>query len=353
MAQNHINFRLFYRYSIFATLLLLAPVVTHAQSGGGIDSTGTGGRHSISGRLIFPSGQRADLRIKIRLESPGLGDLTVMSDINGNFTFQSLRPGNYSVIVDGSGQFESVRENIFIDPSVVTTRTGPASFPLSRPFNVQIYLRPKNDSTAAYKPGVLNAALATVPKTAVELYEKGVAFAQQGETEKAIDQLKKALALHSRFGLALNELGVQYLKRGELDKAADALTKVLELSPDAPEPSLNYGIVLLQQKKFAQAEAQLRDAVKKNDNTYPAHLYFGITLIYVKNYAEAEVELQKAVALGGPKASQAHYYLGGLYWQTGKHREAADQLDMYLKLEPKAANSEKVRTTVKELRSKS
>ena len=353
MAQNHINTRLFYRYTLLATVLLLTPIVSLAQSGGGIDSTGTGGRHAISGRLIFPSGQRADLRLKIKLESPGVGDLTVLSDVNGNFSFQSLRPGNYSVVVDGGEQFESVRENIFIDPSVVTTRTGVASFPLSRPFNVQVYLRPKAETAATYKPGVLNAALATVPKPALELYEKGIEFAKQGETEKAIDNLKKAVSLHANFGLALNELGVQYLKRGELDKAAEAFTKVLQLSPDAPEPSLNLGIVLLNQKKFTEAETQLRTAVKKNEHSFTAHQYFGISLIYVKNYPEAEKELRRAIELGGPKASQAHYYLGGLYWKAGNFRQAADELETYLKLEPKAANADKVRTTVKELRSKS
>jgi Flp pilus assembly protein TadD len=356
MTQNHSYIRL-YRYSLpvtlVATLLLLTPIVSFAQSGGGIDQTGTGGRHSISGRLIFPSGQRADLRLKIRLESPGVGDLTVLSDVNGNFTFQSLRPGNYSVTIDGEDQFESVRENIFIEPSVVTTLNGPASIPMTRPFNVQIYLRPKNDNNAGHKPGVLNAALATVPKPAVELYEKGIDFAKQNETEKAIDSFKKAVALHPNFGLALNELGVQYLKRGELDKAAEAFTKVLQLSPDAAEASLNYGIVLLNQKKFTEAETQLRTAVKKNEHSFTAHQYFGISLIYVKNYPEAETELRRAIELGGPKASQAHYYLGGLYWKAGNFRQAADELETYLKLEPKAANADKVKTTVKELRTKS
>ena len=165
--------------------------------------------------------------------------------------------------------------------------------------------------------------------------------------------LKKAVGLHPNFGLALNELGVQYLKRGELDKAAEAFTKVLQLSPDAPEPCLNLGIVLLNQKKFTEAEAQLRTAVKKNEHSFTAHQYFGISLIYVKNYPEAETELRRAIELGGPKASQAHYYLGGLYWKAGNFRQAADELETYLKLEPKAANADKVKTTVKELRSKS
>ena len=352
MAQNPISLRLFYRYSITTTLLLFLATGLQAQSGGGIDTTGTGGRHSISGRLVFPSGKRADSQLKVKLESPGLGDLSVMSDMNGNFSFRSLLAGNYTVTIDGGEFFETVKESVFIEPYSIAPRTTQGVVPVSRPITLQIYLRPKQ-SNAYTKPGVLNAALANVPRPAVELYDKAVEFVSRGETDKAIDHLKRAVSLYPDFGLALNELGVQYLKKGELDKAAEVLVKVIKLSPDAPEPSLNYGIVLLQQKKFAEAEAQLRQAVKKNDSAFTAHLYLGITLIYVKNYAEAETELQKAAALGGPKAAQAHYYLGGLYWQTGKNSRAADELETYLKLEPKAANAEKVKTTVKELRGKS
>jgi Flp pilus assembly protein TadD len=352
MAQKHINHRLFYRYSLSLTLLLFSAVLGQAQSGGGIDMTGTGGRHSISGRLVFPSGKRADAQLKVKLESPGVGDLSVLSDINGNFSFRSLLAGNYTVTVEGGDFFETVRESVFIEPYSVAPRNSPGAVPLSRPFTLQIYLRPKQE-IGHTKPGILNAALAKVPKAAADFYGKGLESVSRGETDKAIEHLKHAIDLYPDFGLALNELGVQYLRKSELDKAAEVLVKVIRLSPEAPEPSLNYGIVLLQQKKFAEAEAQLRDAVKKNDQAFTAHLYFGITLIYVKNYGEAEGELQKAVTLGGLKAGQAHYYLGGLYWQTGKHRQAADELDTYLKLEPKAANAEKVRTTVKELRSKS
>lgn len=354
MSKNYTHPRLIFRYSFSLTLLLFSVVIAHAQAGGGIDSTGTGGRHSISGRLVFPSGQRVDIQLKVKLESPGLGDLSVFSDINGNFTFRSLRAGNYTVIIDGGDLFETIRENVFIEPyNVSASRTSgiPAAVPISRPTTLQIYLRSK--PTAYTKPGVLNAALASVPKPALELYEKGVAFAGRGETDKAIDEFKRAVALYPNFGLALNDLGVQYLRKGELDKAAEVLTKVLKISPDAAEASLNYGIVLLQQRKYVEAEVQLRDAVKKNDSAFSAHLYFGIALIHVKNYTEAEAELRRAITIGGPKVGQAHYYLGGMYWQTGKNQQAAEELEIFLKLEPKAPNADKVRNTIKDLRSKS
>jgi len=350
MAQNQINLRFFHRCSLLVTLILLSALIAQGQSGAGVDSTGTGGRHSINGRVVFPSGQRADMRLKVTLESPGQGDLTVLSDINGNFTFRSLKAGNYIVIIEGGDFFETVRENVYIDPATFAPRTAPGIVPVSRPFTLQVYLRPKAGTQT--KPGVLNAALANVPKAAVEFYEQGVEAASRHEVDKAIDDFKRAIALYPNFGLALNELGVQYLRKGELEKAAEALTRVLELSPDAPEPSLNYGIVLLQQRKYVEAEARLRAAVKKNENAFTAHLYFGIALIHVKNYGEGETELRRAIAIGGAKVSQAHYYLGGMYWQTGKNQQAADELELYLKLEPKAANAEKVRNTIKELRRK-
>jgi len=313
---------------------------------------GTGGQHSISGRLVFPSGQRSDARLKIRLESASNAQLFVLADGNGSFSFKGLKAGSYTVVVEGGDFFEEARETLYIEPTITDRRTNLSIGPLSKPYTLQIYLRAK-DVAAPVKAGVLNAALASVPKAAVDLYERGMQAAGRGETDAAIDDLRRAIILHPKFGLALNELGVQYLKKGDLDKASDALQKVLQLSPEAPEPILNYGIVLLQQKKFAEAETQLREAVRKNEHTYTAHLYLGITLIYVKNYAEAETELRKAVTIGGLKASKAHYYLGGLYWQTGKHQQAADELETFLKLEPKAANADKLRNTIKELRNKS
>jgi Tfp pilus assembly protein PilF len=340
------------RCSILLTLLIFTAGLAQAQSGSGVDTTGTGGRHSISGRLIYPSGQRADTRLKIRLESPGQGDTTVLSDTNGNFSFRQLKAGNYTVIIDGGDFFETQRESIYIDPATFAPRTTQGIVPVSRPFTLQIYLRPKPGPVQA-KPGVLNAALASVPKTAVEHYDKAMDSVARNETDKAIDQLKRAVELYPNFGLALNELGVQYMKKGELDKAADVLLRVIRISPDASEPSLNYGICLLQQKQFGQAETQLRDAIKKNENAFTAHLYLGITLIHFKNYAESETELLKAITLGGAKASQAHYYLGGVYWQIGNLRQAAEQLETYLRLEPKAANAEKIRNTIKDLRGKS
>ena len=354
MSQRRINSkRIFILYSSLtgASLLLLACIVAQGQ-GGGVDTAGTGGRHSIQGRIMAPTGQRADLRFKVRLESSGFGDLSVLSDMNGNFSFRSLVPGRYTVVIEGGEFFETVRESVFIEPASATGRRVGGSFPMARPFTVQVYLRPKQHPTSA-KPGVVNAALASVPAAAVEFYNRALESIRQGEIDKAIEQLKQAVALYPAFGLAFNELGVQYLKRGQIDKAADALATAVRLSPDAYEPSLNYGIALLNQMKFTRAEQHLRAALKKNDTAFAPHLYLGIALVNLKNYQEAETELQKAVTLGGDRAARAHYFLGGIYWRARDYQRAANELERYLQLDPKATNAEQIRATIKDLRNKS
>src|SRR6185503_11982706 len=120
MAQNQFNLRASCRYPFVLTLLLFMSVVAHAQGGGGagVDSTGTGGRHSISGRIMFPSGQRADSRLKVRLESSGNGDLVVLADGNGTFMFRGLTAGSYTVVVEGGDYFDTARETIYIEPTL-------------------------------------------------------------------------------------------------------------------------------------------------------------------------------------------------------------------------------------------
>ncbi len=354
MSRRHIKSKPssdFYFLLAGTGLLVLACITAQAQ-GGGVDTAGTGGRHAINGRLVFPSGQRADLRLKVRLESTGAGDLSVLSDMNGNFGFQALRPGNYTVVIEGGELFETVRESVFIESANVAGRRVSVNMPISRPFTVQIYLRPKQPLNNS-KPGVFDVALASVPKPAVDSYYKAVASARLGDSNKAIEHLKQALALYPAFALALSELGEQYLKLGQLDKAAEALQNALSLSPNSYEPRLNYGIVLLNQMRFAEAEKQLRAALKQNDTAFKPHLYLGMALVQLKNYQEAETELQRAVTLGGDKAAQAHYFLGGIYWRAHDFKRAANALEKYLQLEPKAANAEKIRATIADFRKRS
>src|SRR5215204_5029406 len=175
-----------------------------AQSGGGVDSMGTGGRHTISGRIYFPSGRRSDVRVKIKLQSLNSYELSVFSDANGTFSFKGLDPGSYTVVVDAGADYEVAKEPISIETEPGNSRRGLTLPPITRLYTVDISLRLKQESYV--KAGVVNAAIAAIPEPARGLYLKALAAAEVGDTTKAIAYLKAALASVPEFALALNEL---------------------------------------------------------------------------------------------------------------------------------------------------
>ena len=337
-------------FSCLAFVWLCAPA-TPGQAGGGIESIGTGGLHIIKGRIYFPSGRRSDTRVRVKLESYNSGELYVMSDSNGSFTFRGLTSGSYTVVVDGGDDYETVREGVYIDTDGNPARSPIRLPPTSRLYTVDISLRPKRNTLA--KSGVLNAALANVPPAARDLYQKALNAAQTGDSKKAIEELQNALSIYPEFPLALNELGVQYLRMGQPDKAAEVLGKAIRLAAQDFQPRLNYGIALLNLRRFAEAEAQLRAAVGLNDSVPTAHMYLGIVLAIKRKLEEGEKELKIAIASGSSEVALAHRYLGGIFLEKHQYQLAAAELETYLKQAPNAADAEWLRQKIKELHNKS
>ncbi|MCA1619033.1 MAG: tetratricopeptide repeat protein [Acidobacteria bacterium] len=207
-----------------------------------------------------------------------------------------------------------------------------------------VYLRLKPEA---------NPALAGVPRSALDLFVRAQEAARKGDTARAESLLDEAIAQHPQFGLAQNELGLVHMRAGRLDKALEAYAAAAKALPDDASVQLNYGTALTQKKDFAEAEKRLRRALKKLDKSAAGHMYLGVALIGLKNIDEAERELQQAAKLGGDQMGAAHKYLGGIYWARRDYKKAADELETYLKLSPKAPDAEQVRATIKDLRGKS
>ena len=316
-----------------AVLLSAAALSARAQAIGAHRSeiANTGGNSSIEGHIISPTGHLPDTRIKVTLDSTNTGSHVTTANDDGSFNFSGLEGGSYTIVIDAGKEFEIARESVFID----------AGKPIS---NVPVYLRLKPEA---------NPALAGVPKGAVDLYVKALEAEQKRENDKAASLLTEAIAQHQNFGLAHNELGLLYMRAGKLDDALKEYKAAIALLPDDPTVQLNYGSALTQKKDFSEAEKQLRRALKKLDKSASGHFYLGVALIGLKNIDDAETQFQQAAKLGGDQMGAAHKYLGGILWQKGDFKHAADELETYLKLSPKAPDAEQIKGTIKQLRSKS
>jgi Tfp pilus assembly protein PilF len=334
---------------IILGMLLLSPSA-HAQ-GSGRSSIGTGGNHIIQGYVFFPSGRKAEGTMIVKLTSLQYGDLQVIPDSSGTFTFSSLAPGSYTVIVNAGDEYEVSREAVYIDTDLNMSRMGVRLPSTSRRYTVMVHLQLRPNA-AIGKPGVVNAALAAVPEKARKLYERGVEQSRADDAAKAADSLKQAVTLYPNFPLALNELGVQYLKLQQINKAVDVLREACKLNPDAFPSRLNFGIALLEAKQYPQAEEQLREASKRNNSSATSHMYLGLALLRQNKFEESEKELLIATQANVAQLSMANYYLGGLYWRKQDYPHAVEQLEKYLALTPNAPDAERVRATIKEFRSR-
>ena len=297
------------------------------DAGGGT----AGGTRSIQGHIISPTGRLPESRIRISISSANGGVRSATAGEDGVFIVNNLEPGPYELTIDAGAEYEMVRESVYLGG-------------LTEKVNVPVYLRLRPES---------NPALAGVPKTAVELYVKAQEAARKGDNDKAASMLGEAVKQHPQFGLARNELGLVYMRTGKLDKALEEYKAASKSLPDDPFVQLNYGTALTQKKDFPEAEKQLRAALKRLGKSAAGHLYLGITLIGLKQHDEAETELQQALKLGGDQVALAHRWLGGIYWGRKEYKRAADEIETYLKLTPKAADAEQLRAMVKDLRSKS
>lgn len=325
---------------LYLTLFLLsAALIASAQGVGSSRGLTSGdGNNTIQGKVYFPAGDRnTGKTIKLHVESANAtGGASTVTDQDGMFRFNGLRAGTYEVVVDGGKDYENTREPVTIDP------VGGG-----RIIQVSIALKPKVDAS--------NPAFAGVPHAALDLYQKGMAAAQKGsekDTREAVDFLTKALAAYPNFPQALSDLGNQYLKLSQWDKATEAFDTLVKLKPSDSAAHLDLGIAFynIGGEKLPLAEAQFREAIKLNSPGPSAHYYLGMTLVKTRKYPEAQSELELAVKNGGDNIALAHRYLGGLYQAAHKNKEAADELEKYLKLDPKAKDADRIKQSIADLR---
>jgi len=317
---------------------------------GGIDSDpgdrGTGGKNTISGRIFLPGGQRLDRRVKVKLTGLATGEQFQMSDDSGAFSFRRLQGGRYIVVVDAGSEFEIHSEAVDI--------IAPASRRGDPGVTVPIYITLRiKASVSPGVPGTVDAKAGALPEAAKELYKQATESAKAGDAKKAIEELNKALEIYPNFMAALNQLGVQYMELKEWTKAVEALRKAIAIAPDAFHPRLNYGIVLTQLKKYKDAVVELNIAVQKDKTSSPANFYLGRALVSLGNYDAAESALRQTITIGADEAVEAHRYLGAVYIEKHDSTRAAEELEAYLKLAPKAKDADRIRAIVRDLRSQS
>lgn len=331
------------QYFVFAVFLsmcfagsVLAQISTIPDS---MSQTGLGGVNSIVGTVFGPSGRPVENRMRIRLSTMARGDRISTTDGTGNFAFRGLPAGSYTVSIEKEKDFEPTSQSV----DIMQFRGAPAQV-----YTLNIRLAFK--ARAEVKTAVLNAELVNVPQSARAYYDNAVEQAKKNDHPGAIEQLKLAIKEYPTFMLAFNELGVQYLKLNQLENADEAFRGALKIAPDAFAALINRGIANVMMKRYGEAVPILRKALKKNDQSAVGHYFLGQALANLGLFEQAEKELLASLALGKEEMKEAHRILAVIYTSRGAKKQAADELEAYLKLAPDAPDAEKLKEMIRQLK---
>lgn len=192
-----------------------------------------------------------------------------------------------------------------------------------------------------------------VPEQAEKSYKKAVAELNDKKVEAGLEDLQNALKLFPDHFLALERLGGEFIKLQKYKEAREIYQKAVAVNPRSYGCwyGLSYTSYGLKQSETAVEAAE--KAVSLNPKSIEALLILGISQRQAGRFEKADKSLKQADKLAKGKSADAHWNLALLYAHNlNRYKDAADELESYLKTLPNAENADAVRKLIKQFREK-
>ncbi|MFZ0063956.1 MAG: carboxypeptidase regulatory-like domain-containing protein [Pyrinomonadaceae bacterium] len=317
-------------------------------------TTAQAGRSVITG-TVFVEAHRpiADIWIEL-LDDFNSTISRLKTDPSGRFTFGGLINGNYRlrVLPYGTDYKEQVQEVTLASVSAVSGRPG------TDRQTIDIYLK-RNDRAPVgpFAVGPRVVFVQEVPPEAERLYEEGVRLLRDKKEREGFESLKKSLEVFPTYYLALDRLGAEYAMRGNKDRsyweaARLLLEKAVEVNPSGINSVFGLGWTQYQLGMNAQAITSMELAVSLNGKSPDAFLWLGKAQLRVSAVDKAEVAFKKANELTKGKVAEIHKLLAKIYSDQKRYREAADELELYLKTTSDDQDDAQIHALIKQMRAK-
>jgi len=276
-----------------------------------------------------------DLQIELLNEVDSVIQRT-KTDGSGLFTFRRLTTGIFQIRVQPYGTgYLSQTKRVQLEPT--------------RAFEQVDFVLVRAATSATASGGTV--FVQDVPGQAQKEYERGAALLQKPEQRtEGLNTLKKAIELFPSYFDALELLGTEYVKGKEWEQAVPVLTKAIEVNGRAYHSLNSLSVAQYNLKQMPQAVESMRRAINLNQKSVNANLWFGMLLRQSGKLDEAEKYLKEANQLADSKNADAHWELALLFNQLKKNKEAADELELFLKYSPNARDTELIKKLIQRLR---
>jgi tetratricopeptide (TPR) repeat protein len=178
--------------------------------------------------------------------------------------------------------------------------------------------------------------LAREEQNADALHLLGVLRHQQGDHTKAVELIRRAIALQPSIPAFHANLAEAYRAQGQFDRAAGSCRMALQLWPDYPESLGNLALALQGLGWLDEAVEKFRHALRLQPKAAALHNGLGTVLREQGQLDEALDHFRQAVKLD-PKLAMAQSNLGQLLLDHGQAEEALPYAQEAVRLQPDLA----------------
>jgi tetratricopeptide (TPR) repeat protein len=166
----------------------------------------------------------------------------------------------------------------------------------------------------------------------------GLALADQGQLDDAIQHYEIALKLKPDYADAQNNLGNALVTQGKPADAIPHYQRALQINPHFAKAQCDLGVALASEDKGAEALAAFEHAVQLDPDFVDGQYNLGLALMMQERWPEALTHLQRAVQLK-PDYAVARLNLGVALHHEGHPDEAIAEVQQAFNLATQQGNA--------------
>jgi tetratricopeptide (TPR) repeat protein len=198
-----------------------------------------------------------------------------------------------------------------------------------------------------------SATTGMAPKDARKAFEKGMQAGKKKKWSDAEKELMKAVTTYDRFAVAWYELGTVYQAQGKFEEARNSYQAAIKADSKLVTPYAQLTRLAASEKKWGEAADWSAKLIKLNPYFSP-EVYFmsGVANLNLNKLPEAEEHTREALKMDTQHRNpKAHHLLGIILAQKKDYQGATENVKLYLKYAPNAADAPQVRQQLAELES--
>lgn len=325
-------------FFVFGFLIILSLNISAQQN-----------RNSITGMVYDSSNNRPLSDVFVELTNDVYSTLgRRKTDSSGRFSFNGLSSGSFKVKVlsFGTNYLEETK-----DVEIVVVRLGNSS--TMDNVYVDFYLRlDKRKININEQVNATSIFVQDIPILALETYKLAITQLKNPlEVEQGIQNLKKAIEIYPEYYDSQLRLGVEFTNQNKFYDAIPHLIKAVTINKKSFLGFYSLGISAFNLKQYVETEKAFETATFINPQSDYANIQYGMILRVNSKYKEAEIVLLKAKSITKTSPnSQVHWQLALLFEKTGRKKQAADELELFLKVEPNPQNLKQIKELISRLR---